>query len=492
VCQQDNTQKIFIQQFRADVKIEGSWNIPDCGEESIVFVSGLKGIVVGSYLWNPTYGYYEVTAFDISRGLVTLLNHCTTGNATAGTNVPGCTEFTNTVPPCDCGDDSQVCVAIDFTAPAEDACLDITLTNTTGITAGDTIQIGSGFYFLQAIKPNEVVTICNQGEGIAPGTPVIARDANDNYQYCISVISTNPCSRTPDYYAPVLACNDDGAAAPLDGSDYGWVVSMVEPTTNAAQYRPIGNPSICNSLSAALSIVNGTATYTNIAVESSADFRVGNVLVFSGYSGIDSGLRLTITSIPDSTHINGTFSPTPSANVTIPSGLICTVGCCEYITDYWPQTISGRQVANESASHLISSSVLTYEGPHVTWSIVNPDSGRSLKVHHTWQSIVQGTFNVATSSLDCFATIILKMNWKLNGGGTLTRDFEFTSTTYANEATRQDAELNYNWIDTVAAGATNTYELWTSVVFTNVCSTDESDYTTSFVGANATYSGHIG
>ena len=195
-CQESHQQKITIQEFFVDVNIQDSWNIPACGSSATVVANSLKSIVVGSYLWNPDYGYFEVSAFNAGTGQVTLINHCDDGNSSAGTNVPSCTNFTVTVPPVNT-ESSNVCVAIDFTAPDVGDCIDITLTTTTGLTVADTVQIGSGFYFVQELKPNAIITICNRGDGIAPGTPVIARDTNGDYQYCLTVVSVNPCDRDP-------------------------------------------------------------------------------------------------------------------------------------------------------------------------------------------------------------------------------------------------------------------------------------------------------
>lgn len=240
-CAEGHTKSIFIQQFVADIKIQDSWNVPGCGLTATVTSIELQGIVVGSYIWNPTYGYFEITAFNPTTNQITILNHCNEGNAAAGTTVPSCTEFTVTVPPCDCGSDSDVCVAIDFTAPDVDDCVDITLSGTTGLTAGDTIQIGTGFYFLEEIKPNDVVTICNQGEGITPGTSVIALDANGNYQYCISIISTNPCDRDAVLQGAVIVCNEDGVTSPLTATadDVGSFLTITNPNVNNfASFRP--------------------------------------------------------------------------------------------------------------------------------------------------------------------------------------------------------------------------------------------------------------
>src|ERR1051326_2981977 len=129
-CPESHIQRITVQSFAADVKIADSWNVPVCDGSAVVNAVSLNAIVVGSYLWNPEFGYFQITAFNSGTGQVTLLNTCITGNAAAGTNVPACTEFLVTDPPCDCNSQTGPCVAIDFTAPPADpnpgSCIDIT------------------------------------------------------------------------------------------------------------------------------------------------------------------------------------------------------------------------------------------------------------------------------------------------------------------------------------------------------------------------------
>jgi len=324
-CEQDHTKKIVIQQFYTTIKVDNSWNVPACGESAVLSVAGLKSVEIGGFVWNSEYGYFEITAFNAATGEITVINNCTEGNAAAGTNVPACTDFIVTAPPCECGEDTDVCVAIDFTAPDVDDCIDITLTGTNGLTAGDTVQIGSGFYLLSEIKPNNIVTICNQGDGITPGTPVIAKDANDNYQYCLSIISVNPCSRDAITEGVNIVCDSEGPVlTPLTGAAEGYVLTLVDPDLETAAYRPLGVQE-CAELTAPLNIVNGTLQYNNVAVDDSSLFQNGDIIRINNRSD-----RGEVNGIPDATHINFFLVPLPTANETIPTGtLICAIDCCE-------------------------------------------------------------------------------------------------------------------------------------------------------------------
>jgi hypothetical protein len=215
-------------------------------------------------------------------------------------------------------------VAVSFTAPAEDMPTDITLTSTTGLTAGDTIQIGTGFYFLSAIKPNNVITIVNRGEGIVPGTPVVAQDANGEFQYCISTISENPCDRDLEVCGTVLACVD-GVIAPISVNNEGDVLWGTDAETDTACFAPLDvAPPECAQLTADLSLVAADPTYT-IEVDDTTGFSIDDILIVGSYD-----FRSTITAVVDATHLDITVSPVPAVNVVIPAPQkVCQIGCCE-------------------------------------------------------------------------------------------------------------------------------------------------------------------
>lgn len=390
-CPEQHGQRITIQQFAADIKVIDSWNVPACDAEATITVASLVGIVVGSYIWNPTYGFFEVTAFNVSASQITVLNHCNEGNASAGTNVPSCTEFTVTVPPCDCGNDSNVCVAIDFTAPDNGDCIDITLTSTVGLTASDTVSIGTGFYFLSAIKPNDIVTICNQGQGITPGTSVIAHPPGqpDVYNYCLGIISTNPCDRDAEAEVVLLGCGEDGVTVPLDCATVGWVptATLGENDTVDISCRPIGTTDECSRLSAALALTSGTADYANVEVNDTASFADGDIIEFATGEWV-----ATITNIPDGTHLDLTFDPVPGFNTSIPiNTLFCLQNCCANNTDLINDLKQGT--AADSSEAVTPGSIDEGEaaqGNSVEMTIPNPSSTNNMKVMIAYEYQING------------------------------------------------------------------------------------------------------
>lgn len=463
VCPENHTQRIVLQQYYASVSIADSWNVPLCGESAVVNIIGLKAIAPGAYIWNSQFGFFEITAFDAGTGQVTIQNNCNEGNAAAGTNVPGCTEFTVTVPPCDCGTDQQVCVAIDFTAPANGDCLDITLTNTTGLTVSDTIQIGTGFYFLEAIKPNDIVTICNQGSGITPGTPVIAKDANGRYQYCLSVISTNPCDRTAALQVKLLGCGNQGVTVPLDGNTGGWVATLINPTTNEAAYRPVGVWDGCTTVTSDFSIFGGTGNYADIPVADSTIFNNGSVVVFDGFPGF----FFTISSKSDGTHISGDFTPVPGVDFTIPKNTtVCLESCCDANTDAIDSIYADENFINDVNPHEVNTTggATSYDTAHTTWSVSNSSLTKTLRVLTNF--VLNVSNQVAGDAIAAtYLAVAYTINYKINGGATQSPVHNQTTTFSdpADDAIPQDC--SFPWLNSfdILPGATATFEMWATI-----------------------------
>lgn len=351
VCIEDHCLTVQQPEFSFSVCPTSSWNVPLCGQTAVLSVPGLVGATVGSFIWHPQFGYFEINSVDTVNGQLGITNPCREGNAAVGTQIPACTCFIVTDPPSaipvnETGD----CVAIDFTAPEEDMPLDIILTATTGITVGDTVQIGTGFYFVEAVKPDNIITIVNKGEGITPGTPVIAKDANGDFQFCLSIISTNPCDRTPIKDVVLLGCNTDGVTVPLKGLNDGWVVTNDGFNTDEHADRPLGATSAeCTILSADLVLQAAVANYANVEVSDSSVFVVGDVLEVEG--GV--GFRFAVTNVPDGTHIDVTVSPIPGSIVTFPNGsIICLQSCCDTLQTEIDCIVQGTRLTIPPALYL--------------------------------------------------------------------------------------------------------------------------------------------
>lgn len=243
VCTENHTQEVVVNQYQFGVCPTNSWNVPQCGQSAVLDVAGVTGITIGANIWHPSYGYFEIISVNASQGTIQITNYCLADNAAAGVQIPACTCFTITPPSCctDANNQDGVFVAYDFTAPADATCLDIILTSVEGLIAGNNVQIGTGLYLLSEIKANNVITICNEGEGITPGTPVIAKNQFEFYQYPVQLVVSNACSIASVATGKVLACNGESSATLVNGI-VGDVLTLTNVDGTAHYATPAAIP----------------------------------------------------------------------------------------------------------------------------------------------------------------------------------------------------------------------------------------------------------
>lgn len=119
----------LIKNFDATVKVANSWIVPNCGGSAVLSIVCLSQILVGSYLWNPNYGYFKVVSYNSVTNKVTVQNDCIVGNTIPGTPVIAGSLF----------------VISDSPFPLSEACTELTValslaigTTTYTLTVGDT------------------------------------------------------------------------------------------------------------------------------------------------------------------------------------------------------------------------------------------------------------------------------------------------------------------------------------------------------------------
>lgn len=332
LCAEDHQKCVVNNSFTATLKVQNSWNIPDCQASAVLSIPGLSRILPGSYLWNQSYGYFQVVSYDSTNGQVTVQNNCTSGNASVGTQVPSCTDFIVAPPPVSSSGGGGVptiypYLALDFTAPANGTCIPITLTTTAGLSVGKNIQIGTGVYQLSSISNSTNVTICNIGVGAIPGTPVLARDSEGNLQYPVILIDTNPCTNTPVARGALLACANN-VSQPLSGATAGAIPVLVNAATGEVEFQVLNIPtSTCSIITCCLTLIAGQANYS-FPVQDASQFVVGDILQIGTRTD-----RLTVTAIDTVNNIlTGTIAPTPATTVTLPVATsICAASCCEQL-----------------------------------------------------------------------------------------------------------------------------------------------------------------
>jgi len=359
-CGSDPKCEIFVnQQFLASLEVLNSWTIPACDASAELSIPGLKNIAIGSFLWASAYGYFEVIGFDSTNGQVTVRNNCTDGNASAGTTVPAGTDFTVTTSPCIGTPTLFPFVAVDFTAPANSTCLDITVTNINGLMTNGNVQIGSGTYRVSAINgTTNVINICNDGAGITPGTAVIAKDASGQYQYPVTVVDANPCTAPSAVSGALLSCLS-GVSAPLHSCLLGSIPVFTDVTTDAAGYAMLDSVvRMCKCLASALVLAPAQAAYT-LVVNNSTGIVNGDVIQIGERTD-----RLTVTGVPDGTHISGNLFPVPGGIETIPVGTSVCKGSFTNVASYSPSfSASGAMtfalVTNVESSYIVKNGICT-------------------------------------------------------------------------------------------------------------------------------------
>jgi len=83
----------------AALVIQNAWNIPSCGNAALLYIPGLTNVVIGTYISNPTYGTFKITAFNSVNSQITVQNDCFAENMAPGTVVPAYTSFVFSMPP---------------------------------------------------------------------------------------------------------------------------------------------------------------------------------------------------------------------------------------------------------------------------------------------------------------------------------------------------------------------------------------------------------
>lgn len=496
-CEQDNTQKIYIQSFYTSIKTSSVWNIPACGETAVLVFPNLKGILAGASLWSSAYGYFAVEQFNATTSEVTIRNNCILGNAPVGVTVPACTEFIIAPPSCCSGGEGQDSllfpyVAVDFTAPADATCILITVTSVNGLGVGKLIQIGSGTYRIDSISSSENITICNDGSGIIAGTPVIAKNLAGDYQYPIIQLDTNPCTNDTVVEGSLIACNA-GAMAPLTGSVIGMIPVLQDPVTGEVEFKTIGIPTdTCTNLTLALVLNAANPGPYPLIVADSSGFLIGDILQLGTRTD-----RFTVTLIPSATQINATVDPVPG-NEIIPAGTsVCIIGCCEdlqlqvdaivvdvadVVADLAAETaarigadggLQGQinQMLNGQASArnvvsggTINSGATLFVSPDATIVFNNTNPASAMSVMYTIDAYLDSEVaNTAADLLDFYFSIDLQINGGAPVAKIITRHLPIKEVSAIN--TNYDPTLHFSDVASIPALGTLTLAAFSSVVW---------------------------
>lgn len=302
---------------------------------SIVFTN-LGEVPVGGWFWAYGLGFLEIVSFNPETSEITLTNPCPENpcqvQAAPGTPIPANTPWILTIPPCPDASSNPNTIfpylAVDFTAPANGDCIDITVTNVNGIGVNKNVTIAGGIYRVDAVLSSTLITICNDGAGVTPGTPVIAKDNAGNFLVPIVLVDSNPCNTDPVLAGVPLVCAS-GVTYPLVGSESGQVL-VYDHYTGESNFRTLGIPVLdCTELTVCLTLdpdlPEGTP-YLATVVDTSL-FTEGQIVTIGGTT-------FTVDTIDDATHMHLIPTEVPTAIQTYPVGAtVCSADCCTQLED---------------------------------------------------------------------------------------------------------------------------------------------------------------
>lgn len=337
LCPENSVKKIYVEKVVGAIKNTASFAMPACGNRIRVVFSSVGEVPIGSSLWAYGLGYLTVTSSNAVSGELELENECPTSNcggqsqASPGTVISACTPWLITPPQCSGASGSAVLnfpyLAAGFTAPASGDCIDAAVTNVNGLAVGKNVSIQGGTYRLDAIKSATLITICNDGSGIAPGTVVNYQDSQGNYITPITLIDSNPCTNTPTATGKLIVCSN-GAMYPLLGTTTGQI-PVYDAPSGTVNFRSLAVDTLdCTNLTASLTLdptfPSGTAYLTSVA--SSALLTVGDLAVINL-------TKFAVSQIVSGTQIRLIPTNAVVAIQTYPIGSsLCKAGCCDALS----------------------------------------------------------------------------------------------------------------------------------------------------------------
>lgn len=83
----------YVHRYVAAIRVANNWTIPAEMSIAVLDVPALTEVLLGSWLWHPVYGYFEIQSYDPISQQIGIGNYQLAGNALPGTPVPACTQF---------------------------------------------------------------------------------------------------------------------------------------------------------------------------------------------------------------------------------------------------------------------------------------------------------------------------------------------------------------------------------------------------------------
>ena len=337
-CQEDNSVVEYVVQFVGSIINTQAFSMPECSGTVTVQFDNVCNIAIGTWVWAEGIGYLEVTGSSNAAKTVTLKNICPSGydeQADPGTSIPVGNQFVLGTPLLTGTDSSNPNSSLypylnsGFLAPGDTEgsnCVNIAVTNVNGLAVNKNVAIGTGTYRLSAIISPTLITICNDGEGIAENTTVDYVDGLGNLTTPIVLIDNNPCTNDAALSGQVIVC-DGSVLKPLEGTQNNQLL-VWDNVSQKADFRSLGIPTIdCTALTADLILnpSNPSGTSYVIYVNDTSSFAASDIVLIGGS-------EFEIDSIIDGTSLTATplVDPVVIQHYT-PGSTLCGASCCELL-----------------------------------------------------------------------------------------------------------------------------------------------------------------
>lgn len=398
ICAEDNTKTVTNTKLVAGIRNANTFAMPACAASIVVKFVDIADIAIGTMIWATGVGYLEVTAFDAESGELTLRNNCPDcdGQATPGTPIDAETLFAISAPVClpeGVGYDS-IYPYLDsgFVAPANAVCIDIAVTNVNGLSVNHNVTIKNGTYRVSAIISPTLITICNDGGGITPGTVVDYLDGGGNHIVPVVLLDSSPCLNSAELSGKLLVCKNN-IVSPIAGTQDGQI-PVYNSGTGEVDFRTLAIPvAECTELTVCLTldplILNPTPYL--ITVVDTSGFAPGDIITIGAS-------QFSVDSIASPTQMRVIPLAQPVAiQVYNPGTLVCGTDCCtrvEILEDYvinntapsgqWLSVFADvADAVNITNPTILNAGSPLLEGNVASLAIVNSSSAKTLKASFT-------------------------------------------------------------------------------------------------------------
>lgn len=384
MCPEESKVCVRVEKLVGAFKNVSAFAVPACGASVRVAFSHVGDVPIGAWLWCYGIGYLTIVGFNPNTGEIELKNECPTvtcanqTQAAPGTPIPACSVFVLMPPACNSQSGGGTVVTFPyldsgFVAPASGACIDIAVTNTNGLSVNAEVMLNTGTYRVSAVKSATLITICNDGSGLTPGTVVEYKDSAGNLIVPITLIQSNPCLNSASLSGKLIVCKNN-TITPLTGLADNQV-PVFNTSTGEVNFRTLAIPTLdCTELTVCLTLdpalPAGTPYLTTVL--NTAAYAAGQTVVIGA-------TVFTVSSIISPTQLYLIPQSTPSAIQTYPVGAtMCSADCCTILSE---KINDQRQLRGEGGSDINSTGITlgkSVSSPVATVTVTNTSTTKTM------------------------------------------------------------------------------------------------------------------